>query len=95
MMSSNVFINYSLPAMSLLYKIFGTKISNMLINKTAGEVFTSGEYVSTLLKDIEHLNQRKIQGVANYVAEGLHEMNETAIKQTLKDLNESILAITN
>lgn len=76
MMSSNLFINYSLPTMNFLYKIFGTKMTNLLINKSAGEVFTAGEYISTLLLDIEHLRKRGIRGVANYVAEGLHEMNE-------------------
>jgi hypothetical protein len=76
MMSSNLFINYSLPTMTMLYKIFGTKLTNVLINKSAGEVFTSGETIDSLLHDIDYLEKRGVKGVANYVAEGLHEMNE-------------------
>lgn len=94
MMSSNAFINYSLPAMNAMYKVFGVKATNLLINKTAGEVFTSGEYIQTLLQDIQHLEKRGIQGVANYVAEGLHEMNEMQIQQIFTDLMDSIGAIT-
>lgn len=75
-MSSNLFINYSLGAMNLLYKIFGIRVSNALVNKTAGEVFTSGETIESLVEDISELEKRNIKGVANYVAEGVHEMNE-------------------
>jgi len=45
MMSSNLFINYSLSAMQVLYKLAGVKMTNLLVNKTAGEVFTSGETI--------------------------------------------------
>lgn len=53
-MTSDVFINYSLPAMNTMYKILGVKATNFLINKTAGEIFTSGEYIQTLLSDMMH-----------------------------------------
>ena len=75
-MSSNLFINYSLGAMLTMYKIFGVRFTNFLVNKTAGEVFTSGETVKSLTKDIEELSKRNIKGVGNYVAEGLHSMDE-------------------
>jgi len=93
-MSSDLFINYSLPTMRLLYKVFGTKLTNVLINKSAGEVFTSGEEIQSVVGDIAHFEKRGITGVANYVAEGLHEMNESTIQTTLKDLMDTIEAVT-
>jgi hypothetical protein len=65
--------------MNTFYKIFGVKLTNMLVNKTAGDVFTSGETISTLVEDIKSLASKNIGGVANYVAEGLHEMNQEII----------------
>ena len=94
MMSSNLFINYSLPVMKTLYKIIGTQVANVLINKTAGQIFTSGETIDSLLEDIREFERKGIYGAANYVAEGLHDMNEQQILATYKDLTDSIVAIT-
>ena len=71
MMSSNIFINYALTGMNFAYKVMGTRLTNLLINKTAGEVFTSGTSIQTLLKDITALEKRNVNGVANYVLEGI------------------------
>jgi hypothetical protein len=54
-------------------------LTNFAINKTAGSIFTSGETLQSLVKDIEVLEKRGIHGVANYVVEGLHEMHEPTI----------------
>ena len=43
MMSSNLFINHALTGMKLAYKLMGRKLTNLMINKTAGSIFTSGE----------------------------------------------------
>jgi len=48
MMSSNVFINYALSGMNFAYSVLGKTLTNLLINKTAGSVFTSGETLQTL-----------------------------------------------
>ena len=79
MMSSNMFINNALNWMRLSYKILGRSLTNFAINKTAGSIFTSGETLQSLMKDIEVLEKRGIHGVANYVVEGLHEMHEPTI----------------
>lgn len=42
-MSSDVFIKYSLPLMHAMYKVFGTRVTNKLVQSSAGGVFTSGE----------------------------------------------------
>jgi hypothetical protein len=48
MMSSNLFINYALTGMNLCYKVFGVRITNFIINKSAGEIFTAGASLETL-----------------------------------------------
>jgi hypothetical protein len=50
MMSSNLFINYSLSAMTIAYRIIGTTLTNKLIESTASSVFTGGVSVSDLMK---------------------------------------------
>ena len=52
MMSSNLFINHALRGMTLCYKILGRRVTNLIINKTAGTVFTSGETIGSLIEDI-------------------------------------------
>lgn len=94
MMSSNLFINHALRAMMISYKILGTTITNALINKTAGEIFTSGNSIDTLKKDIHVLAKKKVHGVGNYVVEGLEHMDEGKIEQIFKDMIDSIQAIT-
>lgn len=79
MMSSNFFINNALCGMRLAYKFMGRSLTNLLINSTAGSIFTSGETLQTLVRDIEVLEKKGIHGVANYVVEGLHEMHEPTI----------------
>ena len=79
LMSSNLFINYSLPLMNLSYKIMGVKATNFLINKSVGSLFTSGETIQTLVKDIETFEKNGVSGVANYVVEGLETMDELYI----------------
>ena len=39
--------------MNVSYKIFGIKASNFLIDKTFGAVYTSGQSIETLLRDID------------------------------------------
>ena len=55
MMSSNVFINHALTGMRMAYKLMGRNLTNFIINKTAGSVFTSGETLQTLAEDIKRL----------------------------------------
>ena len=80
--------------MTLSYRILGRTLTNLLINKTAGAVFTSGETLRSLAADIQALEQRQIGGVANYVVEGLHEMHEPTIQKVYEDLTEAIKILT-
>ena len=78
-MSSNLFINYSLSGMNLLYKTIGIKTTNFLINKSVGSIFTSGETINSLCNDITALEKNGVFGIANYVVEGLESYNEEYI----------------
>lgn len=94
MMSSNLFINHALTGMNVAYRVLGKTLTNFLINKTAGEVFTSGETLESLNADIAALEQRKIGGVANYVVEGLNEMHEPTIQKVYEDLIAGVKSLT-
>jgi len=48
-MSSNLFINHSLNAMNLAYSLIGMKITNKLIESTAGSIFTGGVSIDDLI----------------------------------------------
>jgi len=48
-MSSNLFINHSLNAMNLAYGLIGMKITNKLIESTAGSIFTGGVSIDDLI----------------------------------------------
>lgn len=93
-MGSNMFINYSMMGMNTSYKLFGIKLTNFVINKSVGSIFTSGTTVDTLLEDIKGLNQKNIHGVGNYVVEGLESYNLEAIKKIHQDIIESIKGLT-
>jgi hypothetical protein len=94
LMSSNLFINYSLGGMKLAYKIFGVKLTNLVINKSVGSLFTSGETIQTLVKDIDELEKNNIFGVANYVVEGLEVMDDKFVSVVFEHMMESIAAQT-
>lgn len=49
LMGSDLFLNYSLPMMHLCYRILGIRPTNFTINHSVGNLFTSGETLSTLL----------------------------------------------
>ena len=80
LMSSNLFINYSLGLMNIFYKILGVNLTNLCINKSVGSLFTSGESISTLVADIKALEKSNIYGIGNYVVEGLATMDDEFIQ---------------
>ena len=55
MMSSNLFINYSLVSMNFSYKLFGVRLTNSVIERTAGSIFTGGVTLEDLNTDIANL----------------------------------------
>ena len=79
MMSSSFFINYSMGGLRLSYRLLGKTLTNWIVNKSAGDLFTSGPNTNTLIRDIYHLEKRNIGGIGNYVVEGIETMNEEKI----------------
>ena len=51
-MGSNLFVNHALTVMHLAYKILGIPPTNLVINTSVGDLFTSGETLNSLKKDI-------------------------------------------
>ena len=78
-MNSNSFINYSLAGINLSYNILGVKLTNYIINKSVGNLFTSGETIETLTEDIQALEKRNIFGVGHLVVEGIEVIDEKYI----------------
>ena len=92
LMGSNLFINYSLTAMNVLYKILGTRFTNLMINSTVGSLFTSGESITSLLKDLEALEKTNVFGIANYVVEGIDIYDDEYVQGVYEHMFESIQA---
>jgi len=74
--------------------VLGKKITNGLINSTAGKIFTSGETTQSLNLDIKALGKRNIGGVANYVVEGLDKIDEKRIDLIQAYMEQSLEDIT-
>ena len=71
MMGSNLFIDYSLMGVSAAYKVFGTRLTNFVIEKSAGSVFTGGVDLNDLSAAEKELRERGIGTVGCYVVEGV------------------------
>ena len=72
-MSSNFCINYSLVGMNFSYRLFGIRLTNAVIERTAGSIFTGGVTLDDLNKDIKTLAERNIGGIGCYVVEGVRD----------------------
>jgi len=94
LMGSNLFINHSLGLMNIAYKICGIRLTNFAINKTVGSLFTSGETIQTLVQDINALEKNNINGVANYVVEGIPIQDEKLVSGVYSHMLECIGAQT-
>jgi hypothetical protein len=90
LMSSNLFINSSLSILNVVYKILGIRLTNFAINKSVGQLFTSGESIQTLIQDINALEKNNIYGIGMYVVEGLHTYNESKVQEFFTHLLEVI-----
>jgi proline dehydrogenase len=67
------------------YKVFGKKLTNLVIENTGGQIFTSGPTIQTLKADSERLyTDHGIWSGGNYVLEGIEEDN-VAIFDNAKD----------
>ena len=81
MMGSDLFIKYALSAMTMSYRLFGTKIVNAVVNNTAGSIFTAGVTIPDLVKQINLLEHKSQGGVACYVVEGLDKYDDKKFEE--------------
>jgi len=86
-MGSNLFINYSLAAVQLSYKLFGIHLTNSIIESTGGAIFTGGVTLSSVKKVRQIFHERKTGTVANYVVEGLRQVENKTL-DTFRDFTE-------
>jgi len=94
LMGSDFFINFSLTILNGCYKTMGVRLTNFCINSTVGSLFTSGESIKSLVKDIQDLEQHNIYGLSGYVVEGLHTYDDEKIQKFYQHMLESIHAQT-
>ena len=92
LMGSNLFINNALGMMTTCYSVLGIPVTNTAINKSVGNLFTSGETIQTLMDDIAEFEKRNINGIAGYTAEGLQSLDQTRINSFQKFMLDSIKA---
>lgn len=83
-MGSNLFINYSLSGMTYAYRLLGIKLTNTVIEQTAGSIFTGGVTLDDLSRDIEILQERGIGGIGCYVVEGLRKVDNAVLDDFLE-----------
>jgi hypothetical protein len=94
MMSSNLFINYSLTGMSLAYRLIGIKVTNKIIESTAGSIFTGGVTIDDLLVDMDLLEKRNIGSISMMVVEGLKNADEATLDYFYTISRETVQQMT-
>jgi virulence-associated protein VapD len=79
LMGSNLFLNHALTGLRLAYRAMGLKVTNFLINRSVGSIFTSGETVSSLVEDVNQLKAKNIESIGGYFVEGLQKYDEAKV----------------
>jgi hypothetical protein len=79
LMGSDLFINHSLTMMGLCYRVMGIRPTNWCINNSVGDLFTSGETMDTLVKDVKGLREKNIRSLVSFAVEGMPEHDEALI----------------
>lgn len=80
--------------MTACYKTLGVRATNLLVNKTIGSLFTSGESIQSLITDIQELEKNNIHALAGYAVEGLHRFDDAKIQEFYDFLIAAIHAQT-
>lgn len=93
-MGSDLFIKYALSAMTMSYRLFGTKIVNAVVDNTAGSIFTAGVTIPNLVSQINLLEQKSQGGIGCYVVEGLENYNDQKFEEFFNFSMESVKLIT-
>jgi hypothetical protein len=92
LMSSNFFINHALRMMHLSYKCLGLGLTNFVIGRTVGPVYTSGPDIPSMMQDVRAHESRNINALVGYVVEGLEDMDEELVEGYLEEMIRSVVA---
>jgi len=93
-MGSNFFMNHSFGMLDSCYRLLGVKTTNRMFNSTMG-VFTSGETLQTLMKEVQIWNKLNINVMAGYVVEGIKDNDDKAkIQMYFEYMMKSIEMVT-
>ena len=93
-MGNDICINYGLVGMEFGYRLFGVRLTNAIIEQTAGSIFTGGVTLDDLKNDISSLEKRNIGGIACYVVEGLRKVENSKLDEFLDFSMESVRVLT-
>lgn len=78
-MGSNLFINYSLSGVHWSYRIFGKNLTNTLIERTSGSIFTGGVTLQQVKAMRSFLRERQTGVIPMCVVEGLSNPPKSAL----------------
>ena len=93
-MGTEFFINQSLAITNVFYKVFGIKFTNYFINKSVGNLFTSGESLQTLLDDMKVFENKNINCISSYAVEGLPTYDKSKIEFFYQQMMTTIDSLT-
>lgn len=68
----------------MFYRLMGVKLTNALIEKTAGSIFTGGVTLQDLVQDTYQLQDRQVGGIGCYVVEGLRQVDNPTLDNFLE-----------
>lgn len=83
-MGSNLFINYALASVHFMYRIFGMRFTNFLIESTGGAVFTGGSDLKTLKHMRSTFQEKGIGTISCYVVEGVRQVENSTLDNFCK-----------
>ena len=93
-MSSNFCINNSLTGMQWAYKLLGTRLTNTIIERTAGSIFTGGVTLDDLKRDMRSLKERNIGTLGGYCVEDIDTSNERELAEFTDTVLETIESLS-
>lgn len=94
LMGSDLFINHSLTLVNMSYKLFGIKLTNFAVNNSVASLFTSGETLTSYMKDQSAFSQQNIGTVGMSVVEGMPHQDNEYVAKIYGDLMEYINVTT-
>ena len=89
-MGSNLFIHYALTGVHFMYRLFGMRFTNYLIESTGGAVFTGGTDLKSLKLIRNGFQEKGIGTIACYVVEGVRQVENTTLENFCKFTVRSI-----